>query len=160
MIAFNVYLWLPSENVPYASPPDANISISFDIDCILTLAEDESIHFRDVAAARNCYIEGTDVPLTMSSNSDRCRCKPNYYGSECGIPAAVWFRRNQSQWPLKPRKKPRRIIHALNINHEIDFFHARLEELQVTDKGPNVFASNLIELRESNDYLFIGRETC
>jgi len=135
---------------------DANASYSFDIDNVLTLLEDESVYFRNVGAAQNCYIEGTDVPLTISSNSGQCHCKADYYGSECGIPAAVWFRRNQSQWPLKPRKKPRRIVHALNINHEIDFFHARLEELQVALQRTNlIYRPNIIELRECSYYLFI-----
>jgi beta-1,4-mannosyl-glycoprotein beta-1,4-N-acetylglucosaminyltransferase len=70
----------------------------------------------------------------LSSNSSKCLCRANYFGHECGVPAAVWHRtisRKYHKWPLKPRKVPRRIIHGLNINHEIEFFRVRLEELKV-----------------------------
>ena len=101
---------------------------------IITLEDDEFLHFQSVGIAPLCYTEGTDVAATLSTNSTECHCKTNYFGRECGIPAAVWHRtisKKYHKWPIKPRKVPRRIIHGLNINHEVDFFRVRLEELQV-----------------------------
>ena len=109
--------------------------ISFDENRIVTLVDDEFSHFQPVGIAPLCYLEGPSVSKTLSSNSSKCLCRANYFCQECGIPAAVWHRtisRKYHRWPLKPRKVPRRIIHGLNINHEIDFFRVRLEELKVT----------------------------
>lgn len=108
--------------------------VPFDEKRSITLEDDEWSHFQPVGAAPLCYTEGTDVAATLAANSSECQCRTNYFGSECGIPAAVWHRtvsKKYPRWPLKPRKVPRRIIHGLNINHEIDFFRIRLEELQV-----------------------------
>ena len=108
--------------------------IRFDANRVVTLVDDEFLYFQPIGKAPLCYVEGTSVSQTLSSNSTKCLCRPNYFGNECGIPAAVWHRtisRKYHKWPVKPRKVPRRIIHGLNINHEIDFFRVRLEELKV-----------------------------
>lgn len=109
--------------------------INFSEKRVITLEDDEkSHHFQPVGIAPLCYVEGTDVSATLSANSTVCLCRTNYFGRECGIPASVWHRtihKKYDKWSLKPRKVPRRIIHGLNINHEVDFFRVRLEELQV-----------------------------
>lgn len=108
-------------------------SVGFNENLIVSLAEDETLHFQPVGIAPFCYVEGTDVEATLSTNSSKCVCRTNYFGHECGIPASAWHRtisKKYHRWPLKPRKVPRRIIHGLNINHETDFFRVRLEELK------------------------------
>lgn len=112
-------------------------SVGFNENLIVSLAEDDTLHFQPVGIAPFCYVEGTDVEATLSTNSSKCVCRTNYFGHECGIPASVWHRtisKKYHRWPLKPRKVPRRIIHGLNINHETDFFRVRLEELKVKVK--------------------------
>ena len=88
-----------------------------------------------------CYVDGTDVDKTLAAKNGECQCRPDYFGRECGIPASVWHRTVElkyQRWKLKPRKVPRRIIHGLNINHEVDFFRVRLEELQVIKTNGNI----------------------
>ena len=101
---------------------------------ILNLADDSRTYFQDIGSAKSCYVEGTDAEATRNSNSSECQCKLDFHGRECGIPSSAWFRsvkKHYSEWNLQPRKVPRRIIHGLNINHEINFLQVRLEELQV-----------------------------
>lgn len=127
--------------------------ISFDENRVVTLEDDEFSHFQPVGLAPLCYLEGTSVSKTLSSNSSKCLCRANYFGHECGIPAAVWHRtisKKYHRWPLKPRKVPRRIIHGLNINHEIEFFRVRLEELKVVKKKAIKKLNSIILKNEFN----------
>ena len=90
-------------------------------------------YFHTLSSGALCYSEGTD--LSRSSNS--CQCRTGYFGRECGIPAAVWYRTVENKyhrWKITPREIPRRIIHGLNINHETEFFQVRLEELKVSTR--------------------------
>lgn len=110
----------------------------FDAKRVLTLADDTQSHFQRIGTAELCYVEGTDVDKTLELKDGQCKCRPDYFGRECGIPASVWYRtveQKYDKWKLIPRKVPRRIIHGLNINHEINFFQVRLEELQVRMKN-------------------------
>lgn len=103
----------------------------FDLRKSLHLKDDPKQYFQTIASGVLCYVEGTDLAKSSSSG---CVCQKGYYGRECGIPASVWHRTVESKynrWKLTPRSVPRRIIHGLNINHEIDFFQVRLEELKV-----------------------------
>lgn len=125
---------LPNSQSVEHGVPSSGSGIPFAETNFVTLKDDERPHFKPVGAAPLCYLEGTNVDVTLSTNSSECRCRTNYFGRECGIPASVWHRtlsKKYSRWPIKPRKVPRRIIHGVNINHEIDFFRIRLEELQV-----------------------------
>ena len=107
----------------------------FDANQNIELKDDNRVYFQDIGAAKTCFVTGTDVPATMSSNSSKCVCRSDYHGNECGIPSAAWFRsikKKYTSMKLVPRKVPRRLIHGLNINHEMDFFRVRLEELAVS----------------------------
>ena len=74
-------------------------------------------------------MEGTD----LSKSVEKCFCLPDYYGSDCGIPDAVWFghyaTRPKDREKLKVRKVPRRIIHGVPVNHEFDFFETRIKTI-------------------------------
>lgn len=116
----------------------------------IVLEDDLRPHFQQVGKAALCFLEGTDIKATEASKTGKCKCLPNYHGRECGIPSSVWYGGVQikyHRWKLKPRKVPRRIVHGFNINHEIDFFRVRLEELQVlfsrTDNFTNKFKDKL-----------------
>lgn len=81
---------------------------------------------------KECYKHGTD--LESSESRDVCVCKPHFHGPQCGIPSSAWnshFKWNKkAREKLKPRKVPRRLIHGLQVNHEIDLFEARMEMLK------------------------------
>lgn len=123
------------EHVIVARGDDSGLSGSFDDQTrSITLQDSKSSYFVAIGRAPLCYIEGTNTMATLLSNSTECVCQIDYFGAECGIPAAVWHRtlaKKYQRWKLKPRKVPRRVIHGLNINHEVDFFRVRLEELKV-----------------------------
>ena len=59
-----------------------------------------------------------------------CRCVDGYHGVDCGIPDVVWNSEQAIDWGrLRARRTPRRIIHAFNFNHEIEFFDIRMAEV-------------------------------
>ena len=109
---------------------------------------------RELPTGQVCFILGTDSSKlkTITETSDRCPCKPNYFGEDCGIPDAAWFGHYKVHEPktrhrhcnvmfqylfqgrstagkLRRRKKLRRIVHATLANHEFDFFDARVQSL-------------------------------
>jgi beta-1,4-mannosyl-glycoprotein beta-1,4-N-acetylglucosaminyltransferase len=97
-----------------------------------TLVDDERLYFTVLPNELNCFTAGTDLMKSRSSTSgSSCTCLAGYYGRDCGIPSPVWHAcqalNNCSDF--KPRKTPRRLIHGLNINHELEFFQVRLEEV-------------------------------
>lgn len=94
----------------------------------LTDEEDSQSYFMLAEDGRtNCFKAGT-VNVTNST----CQCRPGYYGTDCGIPQVVWLSGCPSLNKcsgIKARTKPRRLIHGLNVNHELEFFEMRLEEV-------------------------------
>jgi beta-1,4-mannosyl-glycoprotein beta-1,4-N-acetylglucosaminyltransferase len=98
-----------------------------------TLVDDDRPYFTFLPNDLSCFTTGTDLMKSSSSppGSSSCTCLAGYYGRDCGIPGPVWHScqtlNNCSD--LKVRKTPRRLIHGLNINHELEFFQVRLEEV-------------------------------
>lgn len=92
-----------------------------------TLVDDNQSYFTLLPNGLNCFIAGTD--LMKSSNN--CNCLTGYHGRDCGIPEPVWYacQTLNNCTDFKARKTPRRLIHGLNINHELEFFQVRLEEV-------------------------------
>ncbi len=97
-----------------------------------------------------CFREGTDMTASASHrrllqhhreinpkdnafNADnkvlQCPCRQGWHGPHCGIPTIVYHSNLQSKSKVTPRKVPRRVINAININHEFDLLHARFHEL-------------------------------
>jgi len=80
----------------------------------------------------SCFTAGTLLNESVAFNST-CKCRQGFYGTDCGIPESVW----ETACPflpgkcseLKVREKPRRLIHGINVNHELEFFEMRLEEI-------------------------------
>lgn len=58
-----------------------------------------------------------------------CVCQPGWHGPYCGVPNMVYHSNLPTKEQLEPRETPRRVINAININHEFDLLHARFHEL-------------------------------
>ncbi|XP_055013888.1 beta-1,4-mannosyl-glycoprotein 4-beta-N-acetylglucosaminyltransferase-like [Boleophthalmus pectinirostris] len=59
----------------------------------------------------------------------KCVCRPGWHGPYCGVPTMVYHSNLPTKERLTPRRVPRRVINAININHEFDLLHARFHEL-------------------------------
>lgn len=59
----------------------------------------------------------------------KCVCRPGWHGPYCGVPTMVYHSNLPTKERLTPREIPRRVINAININHEFDLLHARFHEL-------------------------------
>ncbi|XP_016387782.1 beta-1,4-mannosyl-glycoprotein 4-beta-N-acetylglucosaminyltransferase-like [Sinocyclocheilus rhinocerous] len=114
------------------------------------LHDDPTPFFIHTKSGAVCFREGTDVatfashrrllqhhreinPKDKGSNADKvvvqCPCQQGWHGPHCGIPTIVYHSNLPSKSKVTPRKVPRRVINAININHEFDLLHARFHEL-------------------------------
>lgn len=59
----------------------------------------------------------------------KCVCRPGWHGPYCGVPTMVYHSNLPTKERLTPRDTPRRVINAININHEFDLLHVRFREL-------------------------------
>ncbi|XP_051568034.1 beta-1,4-mannosyl-glycoprotein 4-beta-N-acetylglucosaminyltransferase-like isoform X2 [Myxocyprinus asiaticus] len=59
----------------------------------------------------------------------KCVCQPGWHGPYCGVPTMVYHSNLPTKERLMPREKPRRVINAINVNHEFDLLHVRFREL-------------------------------
>ena len=89
--------------------------------------------FRSLKNGHQCFKKGTDFSKT-TENSVQCTCIKGYFGKDCGIPDAVWYGHYGGapiqRKKLRRRTKLRRLIHALPVNHEFDFFETRINSLK------------------------------
>lgn len=69
------------------------------------------------------------IPEKLVSEVSDCVCHQGWHGPNCGVPTVVQHSNLPTKSHLKPRKVPRRVINAININHEFDMLHARFREL-------------------------------
>jgi len=60
----------------------------------------------------------------------KCVCRPGWHGPYCGVPTMVYHSNMPTKERLTPREIPRRVINAINVNHEFDLLHARFHELR------------------------------
>ncbi|XP_058164811.1 beta-1,4-mannosyl-glycoprotein 4-beta-N-acetylglucosaminyltransferase isoform X2 [Dasypus novemcinctus] len=58
-----------------------------------------------------------------------CVCLPGWHGPSCGVPTVVQYSNLPTKERLVPREVPRRVINAININHEFDLLAVRFHEL-------------------------------
>ncbi|XP_070362949.1 beta-1,4-mannosyl-glycoprotein 4-beta-N-acetylglucosaminyltransferase isoform X1 [Equus asinus] len=58
-----------------------------------------------------------------------CVCLPGWHGPSCGVPTVVQHSNLPTKERLVPREVPRRVINAININHEFDLLDVRFHEL-------------------------------
>lgn len=59
----------------------------------------------------------------------KCVCRPGWHGPYCGVPTMVFHSNLPTKERLTPRETPRRVINAINVNHEFDLLHVRFHEL-------------------------------
>lgn len=59
----------------------------------------------------------------------KCVCRPGWHGPYCGVPTMVYHSNLPTKERLTPREAPRRVINAINVNHEFDLLHVRFREL-------------------------------
>ncbi|XP_059809840.1 beta-1,4-mannosyl-glycoprotein 4-beta-N-acetylglucosaminyltransferase-like isoform X3 [Hypanus sabinus] len=58
-----------------------------------------------------------------------CPCLPGWHGPYCGVPTMVQYSNLPTKERLTPRATSRRVINAININHEFDLLDVRFHEL-------------------------------
>ena len=145
---------------------------------------------RELPSGLVCFTAGTDFAkvksTTAASPGDRCPCRPNYFGADCGIPEAAWFGhykvgkgnlplirdivglfihwlsclvqgRSTARAKLRRRKKLRRIVHATLANHELDFFEARVRSLADVVDAFVVQESNFTTFGSPKPLQFLSR---
>ncbi|KAM8879686.1 beta-1,4-mannosyl-glycoprotein 4-beta-N-acetylglucosaminyltransferase isoform 2-T2 [Spinachia spinachia] len=59
----------------------------------------------------------------------KCVCRPGWHGPYCGVPTMVYHSNLPTKERLTPRDTPRRVVNAINVNHEFDLLHVRFHEL-------------------------------
>ncbi|XP_028843726.1 beta-1,4-mannosyl-glycoprotein 4-beta-N-acetylglucosaminyltransferase a isoform X2 [Denticeps clupeoides] len=77
---------------------------------------------------KNTFIPAANMS-TFKKQVARCQCRQGWHGPSCGIPTVVQHSNLPTKSRLVPRVVPRRVINALNINHEFDLLHVRFHEL-------------------------------
>ncbi|CAN8002692.1 unnamed protein product, partial [Ixodes hexagonus] len=76
-----------------------------------------------------CFVYGTNT----SASHDTCVCLEGWYGVTCSVPHVVWtdpsFRGWYAQGQIRRRRRPRTIISAFLLNHEIAMLDIRIHVL-------------------------------
>ena len=84
-------------------------------------------YFVDIAHL-SCFKRGCDKDKSLLLK--KCVCTGGYAGPDCGIPGEVRTAMVQEELvsieSFTLREKPRRIIAAMPVNHEVDLFEARI----------------------------------
>ncbi|XP_035528169.1 beta-1,4-mannosyl-glycoprotein 4-beta-N-acetylglucosaminyltransferase-like [Morone saxatilis] len=123
------------------------------------LEDDKTPYFVRTKAGALCFRQGTEVatpneysgkskgfvangagaagqqkPLAVQQQPSiapevKCVCRPGWHGPYCGVPTTVYHSNLPTKERLMPRKTPRRVINAININHEFDLLQIRFREL-------------------------------
>ncbi|KAF7217802.1 transcript variant X2, partial [Nothobranchius furzeri] len=93
----------------------------------------------------------------------KCVCRPGWHGPYCGVPTMVYHSNLPTKERLTPRENPRRVINAINVNHEFDLLHVRFHELAQAVDLFLVCESNFTAYGEKRPlrydfYLFDGDE--
>ncbi|XP_036383182.1 beta-1,4-mannosyl-glycoprotein 4-beta-N-acetylglucosaminyltransferase-like isoform X2 [Megalops cyprinoides] len=76
--------------------------------------------------------EAANPPASKPKRGKRlvkCVCRPGWHGPYCGVPTMVHHSNLPTKERLTPREVPRRVINAINVNHEFDLLHVRFHEL-------------------------------
>ena len=87
----------------------------------------------------------------------KCVCRPGWHGPYCGVPTMVYHSNLPTKERLTPRETPRRIINAINVNHEFDLLHVRFHELVDTVDLFLVCESNFTAYGDRRPLRFLRR---
>lgn len=93
------------------------------------MKDDHKAYFKSTGKI-TCFIEGTDWDATIRNGN--CSCLKRWHGEDCGIPDAVWrsIFKSSVAFNVSRRSKPRRVINAINVNHELEMLEGRVHELR------------------------------
>uniref|UniRef100_A0A671MW22 Beta-1,4-mannosyl-glycoprotein 4-beta-N-acetylglucosaminyltransferase b n=1 Tax=Sinocyclocheilus anshuiensis TaxID=1608454 RepID=A0A671MW22_9TELE len=86
---------------------------------------DRTPYFVRTKAGALCFHE----TLKRGKRLVKCVCRPGWHGPYCGVPTMVYHSNLPTKERLTPREMPRRVINAINVNHEFDLLHVRFREL-------------------------------
>uniref|UniRef100_T1JEH3 Beta-1,4-mannosyl-glycoprotein 4-beta-N-acetylglucosaminyltransferase n=1 Tax=Strigamia maritima TaxID=126957 RepID=T1JEH3_STRMM len=132
---------------------------------------DKKSYFQSVGSVQ-CFIDGTNWKLITGDNnslmqtSDKitnvtmCACLDGWYGVQCSIPGVVMRSMISFDIPLnmfKVRENPRRIVHALNVNRELDMFEVRVNELEEAVDVYLICESNFSAFGDPKPLFFLDR---
>ncbi|CAL8353047.1 unnamed protein product [Boreogadus saida] len=87
----------------------------------------------------------------------KCVCRPGWHGPYCGVPTMVYHSNLPTKERLTPRETPRRVINAINVNHEFDLLHARFHELRQAVDLFLICESNFTAYGERRPLSFLQR---
>nr|XP_043884371.1 beta-1,4-mannosyl-glycoprotein 4-beta-N-acetylglucosaminyltransferase isoform X1 [Solea senegalensis] len=87
----------------------------------------------------------------------KCVCRPGWHGPYCGVPTMVYHSNLPTKERLTPRETPRRVINAINVNHEFDLLHARFHELSQAVDVFLICESNFTAYGEKRPLSFLQR---
>ncbi|XP_047189570.1 beta-1,4-mannosyl-glycoprotein 4-beta-N-acetylglucosaminyltransferase isoform X1 [Scophthalmus maximus] len=87
----------------------------------------------------------------------KCVCRPGWHGPYCGVPTMVYHSNLPTKERLTPREIPRRVINAINVNHEFDLLHVRFRELAQAVDLFLVCESNFTAYGEKRPLSFLQR---
>ncbi|XP_061770309.1 beta-1,4-mannosyl-glycoprotein 4-beta-N-acetylglucosaminyltransferase [Nerophis ophidion] len=87
----------------------------------------------------------------------KCVCRPGWHGPYCGVPTMVYHSNLPTKDRLTPRETPRRVINAINVNHEFDLLHVRFHELAQAVDLFLVCESNFTAYGEKRPLSFLRR---
>ncbi|KAI4879012.1 hypothetical protein NFI96_028581 [Prochilodus magdalenae] len=97
----------------------------------------------------------TDHKARSGNKAAKCVCRQGWHGPNCGVPTVVQHSNLPTKSHIKPRKVPRRVLNAININHEFDMLHARFHELGDAVDLFLVCESNFTAYGESKPLMFL-----
>ncbi|KAG9338880.1 hypothetical protein JZ751_025320, partial [Albula glossodonta] len=104
--------------------------------------------------------EAVNPPIAKPKRGKRlvkCVCRPGWHGPYCGVPTMVHHSNLPTKERLMPREVPRRVINAINVNHEFDLLHVRFHELAKAVDLFIVCESNFTAYGEGRPLQFLHR---
>ncbi|KAJ3614831.1 hypothetical protein NHX12_018401 [Muraenolepis orangiensis] len=96
-------------------------------------------------------------PRSRGKRLVKCVCRPGWHGPYCGVPTMVYHSNLPTKERLTPRETPRRLINAINVNHEFDLLHARFHELRQAVDLFLICESNFTAYGERRTLSFLQR---
>lgn len=113
-------------------------------------------------SGKRCLTEGTQRETEtgrpeQNQTAPDCECTAGWHGPHCAVPTTVHHSNLASRGRLSLRARPRRLINAININHELDLLHARFHELASVVDLFLVCESNYTAYGSQKPLLFLDR---
>ncbi|XP_078467134.1 beta-1,4-mannosyl-glycoprotein 4-beta-N-acetylglucosaminyltransferase [Lampetra planeri] len=149
---------------------------------VFTMRDDRAEYFVRTPAGALCFREGSlrpeepsSLPVLVGSvgsvglepNASSgpsvppaagCACRAGWHGRHCSVPSVVHHSNlgARHRAALAPRAVPRRVVNAVNVNHEMELLEARLHELNDTVDVFLVCESNFTAFGEARRLHFLS----